>query len=89
MNLVHSRRTADIGQLNEKSKKLGPEGWLSCDEPKVHREGMLGGGQAWAKAQAAGKPSSEVREGGSPATAKIIVVHEDTLPMQAGVSTSY
>ena len=46
MNLVHSRRTADIGQLNEKSKKLGPEGWLSCDEPKVHREGMLGGGQA-------------------------------------------
>ena len=62
MNLVHSRRTANFGWVNEKSKELGPEGWLSCNEPKVHRECMLGGGQAWAKAQAAGKPSSEVRE---------------------------
>ena len=57
-----SRHTANIGWVNEKSKELGPEGWLSCNEPKGHREGMLGGGQAWAKAQAAGKPSSEVRE---------------------------
>lgn len=40
---------------------------------------MLGGGQARAKTQAGGKPSSEVREGGRPATAKTIIAGENAL----------